>query len=244
MHLPVLLECELGISTTFAADFLPSTAPILFGPMVDWVLYGVLCVQTSLTGADVYYWFMAGFGDVDGLKSLGFPHRLPDLDAIISLIVKVSAFPSVFSGLLQQISVIQATGALWGGLKACCYLESEASLIVKPSLYPWLITSAVVDILIAVTMTFPNVNWPSDWPSLIAKATTVSFALYIGFPNDIYYACPYSNTLLVTLNNRIYFRDHPFLGDRVILACLGPSSRSAHNLPQVTPPGIVTANGR
>lgn len=32
---------------------------------------------------------MAGFGDVDGLKSLGFPHRLPDLDAIISLIVKV-----------------------------------------------------------------------------------------------------------------------------------------------------------
>lgn len=98
---------------------------------------------------------MAGFGDVDGLKSLGFPHRLPDLDAIISLIVKVLLLsyldveqtPTIalhshrrkynefrlpkifqFSGLLQQISVIQATGALWGGLKACCYLESEASL--------------------------------------------------------------------------------------------------------------------
>jgi len=97
-----------------------------------------------------------------------------------------------------------------------------------------LIASAVVDILIAIAMTlllrrmrgnegqFSNYVLPRivrltvETNSLTASVAIVSFVLYVAFPNEIYYTCPtgvigklYSNTLLVTLNNRIYFRDHP-----------------------------------
>ncbi|KAI0270138.1 hypothetical protein BGY98DRAFT_1100893 [Russula aff. rugulosa BPL654] len=52
------------------------TAPLLFGDLWNWGLYGVLLVQTlytvflletvqtALSGADLYYWFAAGFGDM------------------------------------------------------------------------------------------------------------------------------------------------------------------------------------
>jgi hypothetical protein len=53
--------------------------------------------------------------------------------------------------------------------------------------------------------------------------------------------CRYSNTLLVTLNNRIYFRDHP--SPTGSSPGIGPSGHSSHHLPEVKPPRIATANG-
>ncbi|KAH9032046.1 hypothetical protein EDB85DRAFT_1289153 [Lactarius pseudohatsudake] len=81
----------------------------LFGHLFNWALYGVLCVQiyvysynfpddrrsvkflayfvfvletvqTALTGADMYYWFVDGFGDVERLahshfSSVGLPRH-------------------------------------------------------------------------------------------------------------------------------------------------------------------------
>lgn len=47
----------------------------------------------------------------------------------------------------------------------------------------------------------------------------------------------YSNTLLVTLNNRIYFRDNPSL--RQSIAGTGPSGHPSHRPPQVRPLGIT-----
>jgi hypothetical protein len=47
-------------------------------------------VQTALTGADVYHWFIVGFGDLEGLKKSQFsPIDAPTMDAFISLIVQV-----------------------------------------------------------------------------------------------------------------------------------------------------------
>jgi hypothetical protein len=46
-------------------------------------------VQTALTGGDVYYWFIAGFGDMERLKNSRFsPIDTPTIDAFISLIVQ------------------------------------------------------------------------------------------------------------------------------------------------------------
>lgn len=46
-------------------------------------------VQTALTGADVYYWFIDGFGDVERLKDSHFaPIDIPIFHAIISLVVQ------------------------------------------------------------------------------------------------------------------------------------------------------------
>ncbi|KAH9956591.1 hypothetical protein BC827DRAFT_744000 [Russula dissimulans] len=281
------------------------TAPILFGPMINWALYGVLCVQTyvysynfpddrrllkflayfvflmetvqtALTGADVYYWFMAGFGDFDGLKKSRFsPIDIPTMDAFISLIVQVFFGYRIWTLnkrlwwlclIIAALSVAQATGALWGGLKSAA-LGKYA--IIKPSLYLWLIGSAVVDILIAVAMTFllkqtrGNENRVSSYVlprvvrltietnTLTATVAILSFALYIGFPNEIYYVCPtgvigklYSNTLFVTLNNRIYFRDHPTPNGSGNSVFNGPaSSQAEHHRVKLNPPGaVVTAN--
>ena len=52
--------------------------------------------------------------------------------------------------------------------------------------------------------------------------------------------CRYSNTLLVTLNNRIYFRDRA--SPRGPNAVAGPSGHSSHHISQVRPPGIATTN--
>lgn len=47
-------------------------------------------VQTALTGADVYHWFIVGFGDFEGLKKSRFsPIDVQTMDAFISLIVQV-----------------------------------------------------------------------------------------------------------------------------------------------------------
>jgi hypothetical protein len=47
-------------------------------------------VQTALTGADAYYWFMAGFGNMERLRNSNFaPIDSPFIDAVISLVVQV-----------------------------------------------------------------------------------------------------------------------------------------------------------
>ncbi|KAI0261371.1 hypothetical protein BC834DRAFT_972779 [Gloeopeniophorella convolvens] len=258
------------------------TGPILFGPMINWALYGVLSVQiyvysynfpddrwrikllayfvflletaqTAMTGADVYFWFIAGFGNLDRLTSSNLSAiDSPTIDAFISLIVqgffcyRIWALNKRFIWMcviIAVLSVIQAIGAAWGGIKSAT-LGRYAT--VKVALYMWLIPSALADILIAATMTLllrqargNNGRYSShvlprivritvETNSLTASVAIVSFILYVAFPNNIYYTCPtgvigklYSNTLLVTLNNRIYFRDRTppgSFGDSVNLA--------------------------
>lgn len=53
----------------------------------------------------------------------------------------------------------------------------------------------------------------------------------------------YSNTLLVTLNNRIYFRDRPSPGGLGAEMYLDPSGHSSHHINQIRPPGILSSNG-
>ncbi|KAI9433743.1 hypothetical protein H4582DRAFT_1819414, partial [Lactarius indigo] len=90
----------------------------LFGPVSNWVLYGVLCVQiyvysynfpmdrpsikflayfvflvetvrTALSGADLYYWFVVGFGNVEHLKNSHFaPVNTTILITVISFVVQ------------------------------------------------------------------------------------------------------------------------------------------------------------
>ncbi|KAI9433741.1 hypothetical protein H4582DRAFT_1819335, partial [Lactarius indigo] len=90
----------------------------LFGHVFNWVLCGVLCVQiyvygykfptdgrflkslayfvflvetvqTALSGANLYYWFVVGFGNVEHLENFHFaPVDIPVLTAVISFIVQ------------------------------------------------------------------------------------------------------------------------------------------------------------
>ena len=45
-------------------------------------------VQTALSGADLYYWFAAGFGNIDHLSPFASFIDLPIMGSMVSLIVQ------------------------------------------------------------------------------------------------------------------------------------------------------------
>ncbi|KAI0253498.1 hypothetical protein BJV78DRAFT_1280834 [Lactifluus subvellereus] len=199
------------------------TAPILFGPLFNWALYGVLCVQTlcfvflletaqtALTGADVYYWFMAGFGDLKSIENYRFSRiDISTMGAIISLTVQAFFTYRIwtlnkrllwFCVVVAVLSVAQTSGALWDGLKG----KSE---VIKPALYLWFIAGVLTDVLIAMAMVYllrqrrSNENRCSSYVlprivrltvetnTLTATVAIVTFVLYVVFPNEVYYATP------------------------------------------------------
>ncbi|KAH9987912.1 hypothetical protein BJV74DRAFT_473182 [Russula compacta] len=254
-------------------DIAKVTAPLLFGVIFNWTLYGALCVQTyvysynfphdrrwmkalayfvflletvqtALTGADAYYWFMAGFGNMERLRNSNFGGiDNPLIDAIISLVVQVFFCYRIWTLsdrslwlplLIVVFSIAQAIGAAWAGIKSA---TNGAYAIAKVAQYLWLITCTLVDILIAVVMTWllrPRKDHEDqhsrhivqrimrliiETNTVTASMALIAFVLYVAYPNEIYYTFStviigklYSNTLFVTLNNRIYFRDHSLQG--------------------------------
>ncbi|KAH8980456.1 hypothetical protein EDB86DRAFT_563175 [Lactarius hatsudake] len=255
-----------SMAESSSADIKLAT-PLLFGPLFNWGLYGVLCVQiylysynfpsdsrplkflvcfvlaletvqTALTGADVYYWFIAGFGDRERLRSSHYaPIDIAIMDAITSLIVQeyfcyriwtLYRRSSWFCLIIAVTAVSQSVGAAWGGFRSLVVGKYAVS---KAALYLWSLPSALADIMIAVAMIlllrrtdkgrFSNfvlirvVRLTIETNTLTASVAIASFVLFVAFPDEIYYTFTagiigklYSNTLMVILNNRIYFRDH------------------------------------
>ncbi|KAI9445958.1 hypothetical protein H4582DRAFT_2069319 [Lactarius indigo] len=128
--------------------------------------------------------------------------------------------------IIAIFTVTQSTGAIWGAITS---LTGRNFGVSKAPLYLWSIMSATADILIAVAMTlllrrargkFSNfvlirvVRLTIETNALTASVAVASLVLYAAFPNEVYFAFTldfigklYSNTLLVSLNNRIYLRD-------------------------------------
>ncbi|KAH9173509.1 hypothetical protein EDB89DRAFT_700075 [Lactarius sanguifluus] len=261
----------MAVSSEFpfdSTDVIKVASPLLFGPLFNWTLYGILCVQiyvysynfptdrrsikvlaylvfvletvqTALTGADMYYWFIAGFGNVERLAHSHFaPIDIAIINAITSLVVqgyfcyriwvlnKRSLWSRWLCGVIAVCAVTQAVAATWLGVTS---LKVGKYVLSKAGLYLWSIPSALADILIAVAMTLQLRKAGSDFSNFVllrvvrltveTNALTAAMAitalvLYAAFPNEVYYVYItaiigklYSNTLLASLNNRIYFRD-------------------------------------
>ncbi|KAH9058263.1 hypothetical protein EDB87DRAFT_1743025 [Lactarius vividus] len=250
-------------------DVIKVAAPLLFGPLSNWALYGVLCVQiyvysynfpndgrllkclayfvfvletaqTALTGADIYYWFVDGFGDAERFAHSHFsPIDSPIMTAVISLIVQgyfcfriwtLNRRSSWLCWIIAAAAVTQSIAGMWAGIKS---LMIKGYLVTKTALFLWSIPSALADILIAVAMTLllrraSNSNFSSfvlirivrttiETNALTASLAITILVLYGVFPNELYYMTKvigkvYSNTFLVSLNNRIYFREHQSSG--------------------------------
>jgi len=66
---------------------------VLSRPLLTCIVYGVFLIevaQTAMTGADFYYWFVDGFGDVARLTTVHIsPIDVPFIFAIISLVVQL-----------------------------------------------------------------------------------------------------------------------------------------------------------
>ncbi|KAH9032053.1 hypothetical protein EDB85DRAFT_1957525 [Lactarius pseudohatsudake] len=258
-------EISRAESPPTSPDIKRLASPLLFGPLFNWALYGVLCVQiyvysynfpkdrrpvkylayfifllesaqTALTGADAYFWFVDGFGNVEHLGDSHFgPIDNPIMIAIISLVVQgyfchriwvLSRRSSWICWVIAVSTVTQSVGAVWSGIKAVMVGKYA---VTKAGVYLWSIPSALADILIAVAMTLllrrtsgklcnfvlvRVIRLTIETNALTASTLVTTLVLYVAFPNDIYYVYPsgiigklYSNTFLVSLNNRIYFRD-------------------------------------
>lgn len=260
-------------------------APLLFGPLINWALYGVLCVQiyvyncnfpgdrrslkflvyfvfilesvqTVLTGTDVYYWFVAGFGDVGHLENSHFaPIDIPIILAAISLIVQghfcyriwtLNRWTSWICWIIAVAAVTQSVTATCSGIKSL--VAGGKYVINKTELYLWSILSALADILIMVAMTLMLRRASGKFSSFVllrvvrltieTNALTASLAitilvLYVAFPNELYYISVtqiigkvYSNTFLVSLNNRIYLREHELRAEHGSCTYITTSNRN------------------
>ncbi|KAN0128007.1 hypothetical protein V8E53_014184 [Lactarius tabidus] len=260
---------ESSESPISSPDIKGITAPLLFGPLFNWALYGVLCVQiyvysynfpkdspslkflayfiflletaqTALTGADVYYWFVAGFGDVKNLENSHLsPIDNPIMTSVISLIVqgyfccriwKLNRRSSWVCWIIAVASLTQSGAAMEAGIKSLVFGNKYVTGSTKLALYLWSISTALADILIAGAMTlllrratgkFASfvlirvVRITIETNTLTASLAVTIIVLYAAFPNKLYYVVVteiigkvYSNTLLLNLNNRIYFREH------------------------------------
>ncbi|KAI9467405.1 hypothetical protein BJY52DRAFT_67195 [Lactarius psammicola] len=262
-------------SPSTSSDVIRVATALLFGRLFNWTLYGVLCVQiyvysynfpkdprsikslayfvfvletvqTALTGADVYYWFVAGYGNVERLGHSHFsPIDTPIMTGAISLVVQgyycyriwilMNKRPSSWiCWIIAVAAVTQAGAATWLGVTS---LRVEKFVVSRTGLYLWSIPTAMADVLIAVAMTLllrrasgkfskfiviRLIRLIVETNTLTASAAVTTLVLYAAFPNKLYYAYTvdiigklYSNTLLVSLNHRIYFRDHkpPGRGD-------------------------------
>lgn len=126
--------------------------------------------------------------------------------------------------------MLQAIGGAWGGIQSEILGKYAVS---KVALYLWSLGSALADVLIAISMAsllhrtrvegnrFSNdilirlVRLTIETNVITAITAIASFVLYVGYPDEIYYVFTagiigkiYANTLMVSLNNRIYFREH------------------------------------
>jgi len=131
---------------------------------------------------------------------------------------------------IALVSIIQAIGGAWGGIAS---LVRGKYAVLKGPFYMWAVGSILADILISIGMTlifkkarvtagrFTNfallrvVRLTIETNALTTSVVLVAFVVFVLYPDQIYYTFPigiigklYSNTLMVSLNNRIYFRDH------------------------------------
>lgn len=254
-------------------DVVEIAAPLLFGVLWNWTLYGVLVVQiyvysynfpkdrkllkilvyaiflfetlqTALSGADLYYWFVSGFGKVDRLRDpyasafdrpimgsiiMGtvqffFAYRvwvLSDCRAwwycviivVCSAINNVTSFAAgVYSHIIRKFINAQKSRivalACGAGSTATDFLIVAAMLyyLARPrnAEFGPLSNHALAKILLLTVET--NI--------LNATCGIISMLMVIIFPDKRYYTCStailgklYSNTLLVSLNNRISIRE-------------------------------------
>ncbi|KAF8264988.1 hypothetical protein EI94DRAFT_1736999 [Lactarius quietus] len=252
-------------NSTVSPDITRFAAPLLFGLLINWALYGALCVQvyvysynfsndklslklltyflfaletvqTALTGADLYFWFVTGFGDVERIRDSHYASiDVPLMTAISSFLVQGYFCYRIwmlnrrllwFCCIIAIFTLTQSTAAVWAAITS---LTSKQFAVSRGAVYAWSIASAMADMLIAAAMTMllrnPNggfsnlvlirvVQLTIETNALTASVAVTSLILYAAFPNEVYYALLidfigklYTNTFLVSLNNRIYLRD-------------------------------------
>ncbi|KAH9064364.1 hypothetical protein EDB87DRAFT_1680574 [Lactarius vividus] len=233
------------------------TAPRMLGNLWNWTLYGVLIVQflytlflvetlqTALSGADLYYWFVSGFGNMDHLMSpYASAFAVPIIGSIVSVTVQLffvyriwvlSERSSWFICLVTCLcSTVVAVTAFTAGVYTHVVNKlGSRNQTLRVLTLTWVSGNALADILIAGSILFylrrrrregdgylsdhaitRVVRLTVETNLLTCTVGVISFLTVAVFPDKTWFTCPisilgklYSNTLLVSLNNRISIRE-------------------------------------
>ncbi|KAF9465214.1 hypothetical protein BDZ94DRAFT_416157 [Collybia nuda] len=249
------------------------TAPQIIGTLFNWCLFGILsvqvyiyylnfpddklsvkclvygtylfeAVQTSLSAADLYFWFASGYGNMIHLGNVYIsPWDTPFLCGIIAAVVQCFFAYRIWtlqrnywwlSVLIVLTSTVQTAGAFGTAVRAHVLANFDRfheNIIFPASFHVWLLGDTVSDIIIAGSMLYifhrskkqeyqhankilaRLVRLIVETNTLTASMALLSFILYAAFPGGNLFICTtlimgklYSNTLLVTFNNRIALR--------------------------------------
>ncbi|KAH9176074.1 hypothetical protein EDB89DRAFT_2065850 [Lactarius sanguifluus] len=214
--------------------------------LIKLLVYSVFLVetlQTALTGADLYYWFVSGFGNMDHLATAYVsPFDVPIIGAIVALIVQIffvyriwvlsRRSPWFLCLLICLFSIVAAAAGIYGGVYTHIRRKFASGRMLKILALTWLSGNASADILIAGSLLFYLVrrrreggHFSDHTLSKVVRLTIetnvltstvgiVALLIVAIFPDKPWFTCPtavlgklYSNTLLVSLNNRISIRE-------------------------------------
>jgi len=168
-------------------------APLLFGILISWVFYGMLVVQvyiyylffsdgrgiqtlvytiflldtlqTCLTGADAFYWFCSGFGNLNHLSNVYLSFfDTPMLGSLMAVIVqsffcyriKVLGKSIIIPTVLWLLCLVSFAAAWFSGIRGHLTgnLSAAQAAINTRVLELWLISGAVADTLIAAVLIY------------------------------------------------------------------------------------------
>ncbi|PSS37289.1 hypothetical protein PHLCEN_2v858 [Hermanssonia centrifuga] len=192
-------------------------------PLPPHIMYGMLfleTVQTALTGADAYYWFASGFGDIRHLEnSYISAFDSPFLSSVIALIVQFFFCHRIwkmekkfwsFCVLTAAVSLTQAAGGIASGVVG---LENNNFAAASRKLgqtvaYIWLLGDALADVMIAGAMIYllqrarstdhertntilaKWVRLTMETNAVTAAVATFAFVLHVAAPEQSYFICP------------------------------------------------------
>ncbi|KAH9053817.1 hypothetical protein EDB87DRAFT_156385 [Lactarius vividus] len=257
----------------------------MLGALWNWTLYGVLVVQTyvysynfpgdttlfkllvysvflvetlqtALSGADLYHWFISSFGNMEYLTApYVSPFDVPIMGSIVALTVQ--------SFFMYRIWVLGGRSSWFLCLFICLWLRFMGASIrtvhkkfasgrmLKVLALTWVGGNALADSLIAGSLLFylsrrgresghfsdhalsKMVRLTIETNVLTTIVGIVALLIVAIFPDKPWFTCPtaifgklYSNTLLVSLNNRVSIREGHRAAVRLPPMTLAPTANS------------------
>ncbi|KAF9458912.1 hypothetical protein BDZ94DRAFT_1269418 [Collybia nuda] len=243
-----------------------------------YILFSLELIQTGLSTADAFHWFVYGFGNMNTLATAYIsPIDAPIMNSLMAYMVQlfygwrlwVLSKSRILVAVIVFIGGTQAIGGFVTGVLTA--IDNRVSAKEVPSLTIWLAGSVVVDIIIAIGMTYyllkarksarltrrtddvvlKIVRLTIETNTLSAGVAIITLVTYIAFPNDTLSFCPsyvlgkvYTNSVMVALNNRIYqsWKDSGVVSRHSYPDYdLGDSRGIESTNPKVTSHGIVYA---
>ncbi|KAM5543747.1 hypothetical protein V8D89_002364 [Ganoderma adspersum] len=204
-----------------------------------YIIFAIEWLQTILITDDAFDKYALHYGDVDNLVKLRLAwFSVPVLGGIVSAAVQLYyarriwllSKSDILAGVIAVLSLVQGAAGIASGVLVKNRPASQASSQDKslPAISVWLGGSTLVDVMIAVAMTYlllrtrtglkhsdtmvmKLVRLVIESGTLTATVAVVAVVLFAALPGTVYYEFPalilaklYANTLVTSLNNRAF----------------------------------------